>query len=71
MSERDQVPAPGASDPYDWSYEAHARRQARLGLELTPAERLRWLEDTNAMMRELLGRAQAAAVPTAERKTSD
>ncbi len=36
----------------------HQRRQARMGLSLTPAERLAWLERTNAEMRALLGLAR-------------
>ena len=44
-------------DDFDRGWEGHDRRQARLGLELSPAERLEWLERTLAEMRELLGRA--------------
>lgn len=53
--------APESEDRYAWSYEAHAERQARLGLKLSPAERLRWLEETNAAMRALLGRARCSS----------
>lgn len=42
-----------------WSWEANRRRQIRRGLELTPAERLQWLETTLAEARQLLGRAAA------------
>lgn len=38
--------------------EGHRRRQARLGLQLTPPQRLLWLEQTMAEMRLLLGRAR-------------
>jgi hypothetical protein len=40
--------ADAMSDPdgYGWDRKTHDRRQARLGLELSPAERLRWLEET-------------------------
>lgn len=41
-----------------WSWEANRRRQIRRGLELTPAERLRWLETTLTEARQLLGRAR-------------
>jgi hypothetical protein len=41
-----------------WSWEANRRRQIRRGLELTPAERLQWLETTLAEARQLLGRAR-------------
>jgi len=30
----------------------------RLGMAMTPAERLRWLEDTVAEMRKVLGKAR-------------
>lgn len=42
----------------DRTWEAHRRRQARNGLRLTPAERLRWLEAAMAEMRRLVGRAK-------------
>jgi len=42
---------------FDSGYEGHFRRQARIGLKLTPAQRLRWLEETMEEMRRLLGRA--------------
>ena len=45
---------------YEWDYEGHRRRQARRGLAMTPAERLRWLEETTEEMRKLLGRARGA-----------
>jgi len=45
---------------WDAGYDAHQRRQARLGLSMTPAERLAWLERKLAEMRGLLGRAQGA-----------
>ena len=43
-----------------WSWQAHRRRQIRRGLELTPAQRLRWLETTLAQARRILGRARKA-----------
>jgi hypothetical protein len=39
-------------------YEAHRREQARMGLRLTPAERLRWLEETMTTLRRWQGRAR-------------
>jgi len=42
----------------DWSFEGHRRRQARLGLGLSPAERLRWLEESMEEFRKLVGRAR-------------
>lgn len=43
---------------FDDGWEGHRRRQVRLGLSLTPAQRLRWLEDTMEAMRRLQGRAR-------------
>lgn len=42
----------------DWDFEGHRRRQAKLGLELSPAERLRWLEESMEELRKLVGRAR-------------
>lgn len=41
-------------------YDGHRRAQAGLGLRLTPAERLRWLEETMATLRRWRGRARSA-----------
>ncbi|MFN0241830.1 MAG: hypothetical protein ACKVWV_02975 [Planctomycetota bacterium] len=49
---------PHPEGEFDDGWEGHRRRQARLGLSLTPAERLRWLEETMATMRRLQGRAR-------------
>jgi hypothetical protein len=38
--------------------EADRRHQVRVGLEMTPAERLRWLEETVEELRPWLGLAQ-------------
>jgi hypothetical protein len=49
----------GASSAgFDRGFDGHRRRQAVAGLALTPAQRLRWLEDTMQEMRRLLGRAR-------------
>ena len=47
------------SDPdgHGWDRKTHDRRQARLGLELSPAERLRWLEETMDELHRLVGLA--------------
>jgi hypothetical protein len=50
----------GSSGDFDRGYEGHARRLARLGLALTAAERLRWLEETMDGLRRLPGRATGA-----------
>jgi hypothetical protein len=47
-------------DGFDHGWDGHRRRQARIGLALTPLQRLRWLEQTMEEMRRLLGRARAA-----------
>jgi hypothetical protein len=41
-------------------FDGHRRAQARLGLELTPAERLRWLEETMETLRRWQGRARTS-----------
>jgi hypothetical protein len=48
------------SDPggYGWDRENHDRRQVRLGLELSPAERLRWLEETMDELGRLVEQAR-------------
>jgi len=51
----DNRTGPGA---FDRGFEGHSRRQVRLGLKLTPAERLRWLEQTMEELRGVLGRAR-------------
>jgi hypothetical protein len=43
---------------FDRGYDGHRRRQVRLGLALTPAQRLRWLEQTMEELRPLVGRAR-------------
>jgi hypothetical protein len=42
----------------DWDLEGHRRRQARLGLGLSPAERLRWLDQSMEDLRKLVGLAR-------------
>ena len=49
---------PAEPDPRADAWKAHRRRQARVGLELTPAERLRWLEDALETLRRWQGRAR-------------
>jgi hypothetical protein len=52
----------GRATPADLprGFDGHRRAQAGLGLRLTPAERLRWLEETMAALRRWRGRARAA-----------
>jgi hypothetical protein len=42
---------------FDGSFEGTRRRQILCGLDLTPAERLRWLERRMAELRALQGKA--------------
>ncbi len=49
----------------DWprGFEGHRRAQVRMGLRMTYAQRLRWLEETMATLRRWEGRARIAAGP--------
>ncbi len=60
MAEPDERPPAEADDGFDRGYDGPRRRQATRGLELTPAERLRWLEETMETLRLWQGRAQNA-----------
>jgi hypothetical protein len=54
---------PGGGDPpgaFPRGFDGHRRAQAGIGLSMTPAERLRWLEETMATMRRWVGRARQA-----------
>jgi hypothetical protein len=42
----------------------HRRAQATMGLRLTPAERLRWLEETMGALRRWQGRARPTWPPS-------
>jgi hypothetical protein len=60
MADGKQSDSRAGAGEFDRGFEGHSRRQARLGLKLTPAERLRWLEQTMDELRGLLGRARQA-----------
>lgn len=49
-----------------WDFEGTRRHHIRLGLQMTPAERLRWLEDTVEEMRQLEGLARKSRLSAAE-----
>ena len=51
-------PTPPEPDEDTWDFEGTRRHHIRMGLRLTPAERLRWLEQTVDEMRRLQGRAR-------------
>jgi len=53
---------------FDRGFDGHWRRQVRLGLALTPAQRLRWLEQTMQELRPLVGRARLAK-PSSEKSS--
>ena len=53
---------------FDRGFEGHWRRQVRLGLALTPAQRLRWLEQIMDELRPLVGRARLAT-PSSEKRS--
>ncbi|MDE2180335.1 MAG: hypothetical protein KGJ40_05745 [candidate division NC10 bacterium] len=58
MNDLQQVSTSKRTGDLDWGFEGHRRRQARLGLGLSPAERLRWLEESMEELRKLVGRAR-------------
>lgn len=64
MSEPPKDARAGGED-YTWDFEGTRRHHIRLGLRLTPLERLRWLEETVDEMRQLQGLARRG------RKVSD
>ncbi|MGQ0553407.1 MAG: hypothetical protein ACT4PU_09325 [Planctomycetota bacterium] len=49
---------PEVNDGFDHGWEGHARRQALLGLSVSPAERLRLMEELVTTMRRWVGRAK-------------
>ncbi len=58
MAERKHPEGRESVGGFDAGFEGHRRRQARLGLTLTPVERLRWLEQTMEELRAWVGRAR-------------
>jgi len=48
---------------FDRGFDGHWRRQVRLGLALTPAQWLRWLEQTMEELRPLVGRSASPNRP--------
>ena len=60
-------PNPNPSEGgFDRGFEGHRERQAALGLDLTPAERLRWLEEAMEELRRVVGRAHPGTPMTGE-----
>ena len=60
MAERDGDSRSGDVARVERAWREHRTLQILRGLELTPLEGLRWLEDNRAEMRAGLGRAQRA-----------
>jgi hypothetical protein len=58
-------------DGFDRGWDGHARRQACLGLELTPTERLEWLDSALRGMREILGAASKGRTDVASPRIAD
>ena len=58
MSEPFNPKAPEEREDDAWDFAGTRRRHLRQGLRLTPAERLRWLEETVDEMRRLQGLAR-------------
>ena len=56
MTEPREIQSDSKED--SWDFEGTRRHHIRLGLRLTPAERLRWLEETVDEMRLLQGLAR-------------
>jgi hypothetical protein len=50
-------PSEQGISPDPWTFEGNRILQLRQGLAMTPAERLRWLEDTVEELRPWVGRA--------------
>jgi hypothetical protein len=63
MTDSDRMREPALPECLAWSFDDHRRRQTRRGLEMTPAERLRWLEETMDELREIQGRAAVRRSP--------
>lgn len=58
MSGEKDVPDRPEDAQEPWTFEAARARQLRMGLQMTPAERLRWLEETVEELRPWVGRAR-------------
>jgi len=58
------VSTPPGKDRAGWprGFAEHRASQAGIGLSMTPAERLRWLEETMATLMRWQGRARGGAI---------
>jgi len=59
MAGEDDPFAREGTSPDSWTFEGNRTRQIRMGLALTPAGRLRWLEETVEELLPWVGRARA------------
>ncbi|MCZ7626087.1 MAG: hypothetical protein C3F12_12445 [Candidatus Methylomirabilota bacterium] len=66
MDDEQRVNSSRRTEDLEWDFEGHRRRQVRLGLQLSPAERLRWLEQSMEELRKLVGRARHGRPVTSE-----
>lgn len=58
MSRRPELGAATGAEDGSWDFDGARRHHLRQGLRMTPAERLRWLEETVDEMRRLQGLAR-------------
>ena len=58
MSEPTSPKARASKKEIAWDFEGTRRNHLRLGLQMTPVERLRWLEETVDEMRQIQGLAR-------------
>jgi hypothetical protein len=58
MSDSPKTGKPAVDDLGSWDFEGTRRHHLEQGLRMTPAERLRWLEETMDEMRRLQGLAR-------------
>jgi hypothetical protein len=58
VSEPAEIMLTQAAPEIIWDFAGTRRHHIRLGLQMTPAERLRWLEETVDEMRQLQGLAR-------------
>jgi hypothetical protein len=62
MNEPSSPKTPAEQKEDFWDFAGTRRHHIRSGLRLTPAERLKWLEETVDEMRRLQGRARLGRV---------
>jgi hypothetical protein len=59
MNDPSKLESRSEADDGTWDFEGTWRHHIRQGLRLTPVERLQWLEETVAEMRQLQGLARS------------